>query len=71
MHVAGTHLAIILYGDGVTIANPIGVFRNNSKVDIFYWGLINIGTPYAHPPPTPLHPSTPAPLHPLHPSTGT
>ena len=35
-------MGLILYGDTATIANPIGVFRNNSKVDFFYWGLINI-----------------------------
>ena len=39
---AEVQLAIILYGDGGKIANPIGVFRNNSNVDFFYWGLINI-----------------------------
>jgi len=32
----------MFYGDGVTIANPIGVFRNNSKVDLFYWSLVNL-----------------------------
>jgi len=30
------------YGDGVTIANPIGVFRNNSRLDLFFWALVNL-----------------------------
>ena len=35
-------LMAVLYGDGVKIANPIGVFRNNSQVDFFYWALLNV-----------------------------
>ena len=39
---APVQLFLILYGDGAKIANPIGVFRNNSNVDLFYWALINL-----------------------------
>ena len=30
----------MFYGDGVTVANPIGVYRNNSKVMLMYWGMM-------------------------------
>ena len=33
-------LPIMFYGDGVTVANPIGVYRNNSKVMLMYWGMM-------------------------------
>ena len=31
---------VAFYGDGATISNPIAVFRNNSRVDLFYWALL-------------------------------
>ena len=35
-------LAFGFYGDGAGIANPVGVFRNNSRCDFFYWFLFNL-----------------------------
>lgn len=39
---AGLTLALGFYGDGVTIACPIGPRRANSKIELFYWFSINI-----------------------------
>lgn len=35
-------LPLMFYGDGITVANPIGVYRNNSKVFLFYWVLLSV-----------------------------
>jgi hypothetical protein len=35
-------LPIMFYGDGVTVANPIGVYRNNSKVMLMYWVILSV-----------------------------
>jgi len=35
-------LGYMLYGDGATISKPIGPFKNNSRVDLFYAALINL-----------------------------
>ena len=42
--VAGESVVLMAvgYGDGATISNPIGVFRNNARVDFFYWALLNL-----------------------------
>ena len=35
-------LPLMFYGDGITVANPIGVYRNNSKAFLFYWVLLSV-----------------------------
>jgi len=40
---AGLTLALGFYGDGVTIACPIGPRHSNSMVELYYWFMINIG----------------------------